>query len=49
MSEANVWKTLAAQMDNFSSQIGRFTRNQIANDKAKAAAQSQLAEPKFIY
>ena len=41
MSEANVWKTLAAQMDNFSSQIGGFTRNQIANDKAKAAAQQR--------
>ena len=44
MSEANVWKTLAAQMDNFSSQIGGFTRNQIANDKAKTAAQKRADE-----
>jgi len=52
MSEANVWKTLAAQMDNFSSQIGAYAQqdtarksrsaaNQKANDKAKAAAQEK--------
>ena len=38
MSEANVWKTLAAQMDNFSSQAGTFSRNMINSEKSKAAA-----------
>ena len=38
MSEANVWKTLAVTMDNFSSQIGSFTSNQIANEKSRTAA-----------
>ena len=38
MSEANVWKTLAAQMDNFSSQAGAFSRNMINSEKSKASA-----------
>jgi len=43
MSEANVWKALAVTMDNFSSQIGSFTSNQIANEKSKAAAAKAAA------
>ena len=43
MSEANVWKTLAVTMDNFSSQIGSFTSNQIANEKSRTAAAKAAA------
>ena len=45
MSEANVWKTLAAQMDNFSSQIGSYAQADIAR-KSKAAA-AQKAELRY--
>ena len=37
MSEANVWKTLAATMDNFSAQIGSTTRAYNAREAQKAA------------
>lgn len=48
MSEANVWKTLAVTMDNFSSQIGTFTSNQIANEKSKTAAAKAAANQQRI-
>ena len=38
MSEANVWKTLAAQMDNFSSQIGAYAQQDTARKSRSAAA-----------
>ena len=45
MSEANVWKALAEQMDNFSSQAFNFSSNmsskQKANDRAAAAAKEK--------
>ena len=39
MSEANVWKTLAAQMDNFSSQIGAYAQQDTARKSRSAAAE----------
>ena len=39
MSEANVYQALAQTLDNFSSQIGSTTRNLMASEKAKQAAE----------
>jgi hypothetical protein len=45
MSEANVWATLAQTMDNFSSQIGSFTSNQI-NQKNQRESAARAAKDK---